>query len=432
MPASELADLAYIAIKNSNDYKSENPTEEVLYKLNNLLANKINDEARIKKAEIEKEDLTTHLLFGLSQKQFWYQEIILNRNLYYNFLRYYILLNEIPRFFPEIRLPDDDLIEITGFNIKRFSQLLMALWSFNYSNSLLQNITVEKDLTEKIPIITEKNLKRCLEFFTADYNYYRKKGFPNNPLFFKPIIKTDTGKLIISNAFIWARKFYEGIYWLIRDKYLKENSHNFTNNFGRYYERYVQEIFEHYLKAPQYKKIKTIEGEKRADWLIYTRKYILILEQKSCLMSIALKKEYPSLQSLDKYLENFMEAYFQLADTVKALGKTEKKIIKLVLTFEKLYMRETIIKDRVNKLCNNKIDDLSNYFFIDTEELEKLIQCLAEDEENFNRIIEDKITLPEEFEFNTIINKYIKSNKIEYLESHKHLFDGLFENLESV
>jgi hypothetical protein len=149
-------------------------------------------------------------------------------------------------------------------------------------------------------------------------------------------------------------------------------------------------------------------------------------------MTIALKKKYPSLTLLNKYLENFKNAYLQIADSVKTLGKVEKEIIKLVLHFEEFYVGETIIKEKVNQLCKGEIDDLTNYYFIDTDEFERLIQVLSDEEGRFNKIIETKIdyennapiTAGREFHF--IIDKYSKQKINRYLESYKQFFEELY------
>jgi hypothetical protein len=345
------------------------------------------------------------------------------------------LLYEVPKNFPDHRSPNEDLIEMTGFDIKSFSQLLMAGWAYNITVSPVLNIHITDDLKEEIPIITEENLQKCIDVFTADYRYYRNINFPNNPLFFKPIIKTDTNKLIVSNTFLWARKFYEGIYWMIRDKYMQQESQYFLNNFGKYYEQYIRDILAYYLKPDRYEKIAVTGNSQKADWLVYTGKYILIVEQKSCLMTIALKEEYPSLHKLDDYLDNFKEAYLQIAETLKDVKFEGKQTIKLILHFEKLYIGEALIKERVNNLCKDDIDNLSNYFFIETEEFEKLIQVLADDEEIFNRIIETKIDFEKNApisagrEFHHIINKFITSRDVRFLDSYDHYFERLFGNI---
>lgn len=432
-PAWGLADLSYLAIKLSNDYRSLKPKTDDIYKLNNLLVMTGDEEAKIKKIGISKEDMKTHILFGLSQKQFWYQEIIRATNIYYNFLRYYILLHEIPSLLPEHRLPDEDLLDITGFNINNFSQLLMAGYAYNYNSSSLINLKISDELKEKFSILTEDNLSKCLSFFIGDYSFYRKSGFPNNPLYLKPLIRTDNGKLIIiANAFIWARKLYEGIYWIIRNKHMENGSQYFINNFGEYYQRYIQELLGYYLKQSQYTRISDDGKKKKADWLIETGNYFLVVEQKSSLMTIALKEEYPSLGILDEYLtRNFKEAYIQIAETGKTIGNSNKTVIKLILHFEKFYLGEAIIRDRVNQLFKDSIDDLTNYFFIETEEFEKLIQILAEDEDTFNKVIEtkldyeDKAPIIEGIEFNSIINKVAPVSETKFLETRRHYFDSL-------
>lgn len=432
LPAWGLADLSCLAIKLSNDYRSSNPQVDDVYKLNNLLAKVSDDEAKRKKTDISQQDMKAHILFGLSQKQFWYQEIIRATNIYYNFLRYYILLHEIPLLCPTHRFPDEDLFDTTGFNINNFSQLLMAGFAYNYNSSSLINLKISDELKEKFSILTEDNLSKCLDFFIGDYNFYRTTSIPNNPLYIKPLIRTDKGKLIISNAFIWARKLYEGIYWIIRNKYMEEGSQAFTNKFGEYYEKYIEEVLRYYLKQNQYRRIINKGERNKADWLIETDQYILVVEQKSSLMTISLKEEYPSLTILDEYLtKNFKEAYIQIAETIKAIGESSKTVIKLILHFEKFFLGEAIIKDRVNQLFKDSINDLSNYFFIETEEFEKLIQILSEDEDVFNKIIEIKLSyeekhpLAEVIEFNFIINKYAPISEIKFLESRRHYFDSL-------
>lgn len=435
--AWDLADLSNLAIKHSSDLMVVSPAENDVYNLNMILVDATNDEAKRKLKENRQEDILTHILLGLSQKQFWYQDMAMNsgRNDYYNFLRYYVLLYEMPKFFPETKSPNDDLVEITGFDIKSFSQLLLVGWSHNKSKSPVIGMKVTTDLTRKIPVITEPNMRKCLDFFTADYNFYRQSDFPNNPLFLRPIVRTSTNKLIVQDTFMWARKFYEGIYWIIRNKYCENDSRDFTSNFGEYYERYVEELLGYYLDIDSFEKVRKDKNEKRADWLVHTEKYILVIEQKSCLMQIALKKEYPSILALDKYLGEFKKAFLQIAGTIETVGKTKKQIIKLVLHFETFYVGEAIIKERVTLLCKDEVNDLSNYFLIDTEGFEALIQILAEDEECFDKIINTKIDYENNAptsagrEFNFIINKHTKVKDNKFLESYSHFHEELYENL---
>lgn len=432
-----LSDLSFVAIKNSNDYRAKVPEGNDILHLNDLLIGLSDDLADEKIKHLKAQDIKAHILFGLSQKQFWYQDIVRGRAVVNNFLRYFILLDQIPlKYFPSYRKPNDDLIDITGFDIHSLSQLLLAIWSYVLTTSVILRITLSKELKEALPLWTEENIYKCISIFMGDYNFYRNPSHANNPLFFRPIIKTDTNKLIVSNIFILGRKFYEGIYWIIRDEYRKKNSQAFINNFGNYYEKYAEEILSFYLEPHQYERIKKGKG-KKADWLIDTKDYLLIIEQKSCLMTASLKEEYPLLPELDGYLDNFREAYLQIKETIADLGNSGKAIIKLVLHFEKIYVGEAVVKERLHKLCECDIKDLSNYFLIDTEEFERLIQVFSEDEEIFNRIIRTKIiyeanTPPGEGrEFKYIISKHYRTQNIKFLDHHIHYFDKLFGSLLS-
>ena len=431
-----LSDLSYLAIMNSNNYRSTIPNRGDVILLNNLLGEYTNNLAQQRMEVLEKADVKAHILFGLSQKQFWYQEIAGNRKLINNFLRYFILLDQIPsKYFPKRTQPKSDLMRLTGFNIRDFSQLILAVWAYVLTTSVVLRITVSKDLKEVIPLWTEDNTYKCIRVFTGDYEFYRKPWHANNPLFFKPIIETANNMFIVSNVFILARKFYEGIYWLIREDYKAQNSQTFTNDFGDYYEKYIEEILTYYLQQHPFEKVKKGKG-RQADWLIHTKNYLLVIEQKSCLMTVALKEEYPSMPTLDKYLEKFAEAYMQIENTASGLEEKGKKIVKLVLHFEKFYVAEAVLKERVNKLCSGQVKDVSNYFLIDTGVFEGLIQALSEDENVFNKIVEKKIEyesrLPpgEGREFKHIINTYYKTRSIKYLDNYKHYFDRLFGDLK--
>ena len=268
MPIWGLADLSFRAICNSNDHRSREANFQDLCALNNLLAEVTDKKAGGNISYTSSGGAGTAMLLGLSQTQFWWQEIAKNRNsVVYSFLRYYLLLYKIPNYFSQFKHPDKDLFEITGFNIPDFSKLLFVLYAWTATTptseiSLLKDIAPE--ITEKNPIVTLENIARGMQFFVGDYDYYRS-GHVYNPLFFRPIVKTQTGRLIVSNTFIIVRKFYEGIYWLIRDKYRAIDSRDFTSAFGYYYERYINEILEFYLKPGTFRKIDQ-EGKADLDY----------------------------------------------------------------------------------------------------------------------------------------------------------------------
>jgi len=432
MPIWGLAELSFRAICNSNDHRSREANFQDLCALNNLLAEVTDKKAGGNISYTSSGGAGTAMLLGLSQTQFWWQEIAKNRNsVVYSFLRYYLLLYKIPNYFSQFKHPDKDLFEITGFNIPDFSKLLFVLYAWTATTptseiSLLKDIAPE--ITEKNPIVTLENIARGMQFFVGDYDYYRS-GHVYNPLFFRPIVKTQTGRLIVSNTFIIVRKFYEGIYWLIRDKYRAIDSRDFTSAFGYYYERYINEILEFYLKPGTFRKI---DQEGKADWIIESDKYTLIIEQKSSMMSIELKKQYPSIEKMDEYLQNFLKARKQLQNTVVDAKDKNKEIIKLILHFEIMHFKESLIKKELIRLEGSKQEDFRNCYLIDTEEFEQLIQLLSDDLEGFYEVIKIKrdydIAPPppvEGLDFSDVIKKNKKWVRIRFLEASRNIFDGL-------
>ena len=431
MPIWGLAELSHRAIKNSNDHRAQELLIEDLYKLNNLLAKITDEECKVKSSKKINDQAKANIFIGLSQTQFWWQDIVRNRRgVIYNFLRYYLLLNEIPKHFPEFRYPNDDLVEITGYGIEDFSKLLFACYAWLFGTpssdiSILKNI--HEDIMKKNPIITLDNIKKCISYFTEGYSYYRQDHV-NNPIFFKPVIKTQTNRLIIANISIWVKKLYEGIFWIIRDHYLQKSSQDFTNAFGYYYEKYIEMLMEHYLKKDIFHRINE---EGKADWLIYTDKYVLIVEQKSSLMSVKLKKEYPSIEQFDEYVKIFNKACVQLDNTDKGLREKKPITIKLILHFEKLFFKESFIKKRL-RLPGKDTEELKRYYLIDTEEFEQLIQELSDDPTSFEAIMDEKIQFednppPPQYgqDFHHILSHNKKWKKVKFLEKYHDIFDNL-------
>lgn len=429
LPAWGLAELSWRAINSSNDCRSCIAKPDDIVKLNNLLAKVSDEKGKGTHDSKSPEEIRFHIFHGLSQTQFWWQNLVrTRRTLVYDFLRYYLMLNEMPKYFPKLKQPNEDLLEITGFTIEDFSKLLFAsyAWATTIGPEVdFEKYPIDKELTERNPLITRENLTKCIGFFAETYDYYRQDTHIYNPIFFKPIVETQTKRFIITNTFIWARKFYEGIYWLVRDKYRVQDDRFFTAAFGKYYEKYIEELLKYYLKPGEFKRI--IDGG-NADWLIYTDKYLLIVEQKSSLMSIGLKTEYPSVEKLEEYMGNFGKACIQLENTREAVKHDKRMKVNLILHFEKLYFRDAAFKKMVERLCGVS---LKGYYFIDTEEFERLMQILSYKREAFDKIIEEKMAYEdnpppaEGLDFESIMNKIHGWEEIKFLEQYNYIFDTI-------
>lgn len=156
-----------------------------------------------------------HMLYGLSQQQFWYQE------------RY-------------------EIIE-----------------QFNRNLELLKYIS--KQVKTKIDM--ESILQKVLGMSVDEYLFLAK-----------PIVKTDKGRYIIHNSYLVLKILSDGLYWVIRNYYYDIKSQLFTNDFGIYFEKYVENLFEFYLNDISYFKLNEIKWKKISDLVIELDKYIIIIE----------------------------------------------------------------------------------------------------------------------------------------------------------
>src|SRR5699024_6938675 len=91
-------------------------------------------------------------------------------------------------------------------------------------------------------------------------------------------------------------------YWIVRNYYGQIGSQDFTNAFGVFYEKYLQDIFEYYLDSSKFEKLQEDNKSAMCDWKIETDKYIILIEQKSAIASIFTKNIYPNISQVRSYL----------------------------------------------------------------------------------------------------------------------------------
>jgi hypothetical protein len=351
----------------------------------------------------------------------------------YHLLRYYLLLSFIPDNFESNKKPNDDCIEITGLDFQLFCRLIEGMVLYNIQVSPLLNdkdlLIIADKINKEHKNHTLENLIKVRNYFVGNYGFYRDVQLIHNPFIFKPIIKTKTNNYIVSGIHIWFQKIIEGVYWIIRDFYFKKGSEYFLERFGYYFEEYVNLLFEFYLQKYNYLKIpvEQKDGIKRADWFVFTNKYLLIIEQKSSLLPIKYKEENLDLKGLENFfLKTFKRGIEQLYKTEMDCKDEKRIIIKLLLHFEYLNFGEGIVKEYLKDICLKrnifKAEVFQNLFFIEIDEFESLIQIISEDEEIFNKIIEKKIETNgiKNFqvgkEFHLTIQEYYDKKEIAFLE----------------
>jgi len=439
LSAFELLTLSYMAIQNSNDHLTS-----IIPNINNII--ELIDIQREYEELIRKQiknqvissDITDQILIGHMNEQLWFQDIVKYKELLYRYLRNSILLDIIPKKYNSKLDIESEFIKHTGVNISTFKNHLFCLHYYLLSKN---SIFKYQELIDKFKIvpnsISEINMSKCLNLFSEKYKYYYSDKNINR-LYYKPIVINDTGNYIISNSFVLAQKIYDGIYWIIRDIYLHKESQVFMSEFGNYFESYLDLLLKYYLTDKSYERIIEDNKNSRADWKIQTKKFTLIIEQKAVQLKSQLKTKYLDMHEFDKYLNSFVKSYNQISKTIEDYKLTSDKIIKLTLHYEKIYLSESIVKKRLFKKLKITEEISNHYYLIGIDEFELLMQVLSENEEIFNKIIEEKISIEkvkrpyDDTSFKGIIQKFYEIKDIKFLESYYHLYDDVASSIIQV
>lgn len=187
--------------------------------------------------------------------------------------------------------------------------------------------------------------------------------------------------------------FVNSNFWIIRNIFLSQKSQIFTNAFGKYFEIYLEEVFENCLLNGCYTNIPETDNEKRADWHLKLDSYDILIEQKSAISILSIKQNRPDIEAMKKHiLRTWGKAAEQLDITEKALGLNNA--IKIILVYEDYFKSECL--DELFKLDSSLTND-GNYWLVSIKELEMLLSTFKNNHEEFLKIMEEKISAERNF-----------------------------------
>lgn len=429
----ELVQVCYSAIKYSNDYREQKVDESTFYHLIN--ENKIYNEKVENVKNMDRIKLFEHLQC-LTNIQFDYQTLgIVNKFNRMHQIMVNINKNKNYNQTEEVCYIDfeNKFKEITGIEYNKFINIyyLLILLSIGRSNTNIYDIIKDIQFDTNSLGFSKDDVIKVIEVISKDYNFYKQSN-NWNLLRFYPIVKTTKGEnnYIISNIYSLILSFPNAIYWIIRNYYSEINSNDFTIYFGKCFEYYLKEVIDYY--GIKYEKLKESrkQKEKMTDWKIETDKYIFLVEQKSALFPVDTRttdkeERYTKIEGYFK--NNIIKAFKQL--NAYKIDNTDKKVIRICLTFEKIYMEENV-KYIIEQYMKFDSDKNLNWI-VNIDEFEILIDTLSSNEEEFNKIIEKKIELEvtqdkDGRNFEKILGGY----KYNYTENQINHFKEIAENMK--
>ena len=335
LSAWEIQDMAYASIVNSNDYRKEIMTRKdagVVVNLYRGYANEHSNSDYIKKGKLP--DIFKFMM-GMTYEQFKYQNLAWT---YQSFSRnYHILLgsNKINR---------DKIVDINTITKKLFAlsadefliNVFYLLWLCSERPDPLG--TDEKLYKRREnSILSKENLERIIDYYSVTYDDVRKSPIQKQLFYSKPFIVTQKKEeTIMVSMYLIQMLLADGLYWLIRDYYYKNNKGTgFINAFGTMFEEYFMELAEIYLTKDMWNKIPE-KDKKSADFFVEFEDVVFLFELKSGLLGIKAKQQVPDVQQIDTfYKRNILEAYEQLKIS-ESEYQGRKPVIKVFLLYESM------------------------------------------------------------------------------------------------
>ncbi len=399
-----LSSMMYYA-SYSNDYRGTNLNNNEFFSL----VNKYHILDEWKSKYVNDRRSTIDFLLGTTQKQFVYQKM---DSLTDDFSRNYEILVEIPRKYCCKLNTDIITKEIYGISSREYFEylLLVILQAHNYPDMDL----ISADFSS----ITEYR-KDCycqiIKQFAVSYQDIREDVSCENFFVKSPIVHTNYDEYIAFDIFVLFMKLNDGLYWLIRNYYHQRRSNIFVNEFGVLFEYYFEDLISTYLPESVITRINRKSTKtKRADWIIETENYTIIIEQKSCLAKLDMKNDTPNEASIGELCRKFIGAIMQLDSSRKndlTPSMKSKKIILLVVHYEKLYLHSQLRERmKISKYFKSSLSGLiDQVYFMNISEFEKLIALYKLNNKLFSELL-DKI-------YSSIENQIIDSMDFENILS---------------
>lgn len=386
--AWNLSDLAYLAIKESNDFQTLEPSFNDLVGLCNLILALDDERSKEEYEGLTKNEKMLKIFVGLSQTQFRYQELHRIRE---DFNRQVELLEVIPSEIGSQVDLEGVCKEVSGFDIHSFRTILLAIFSVAITQSDLSYLNSDGSAMKAHPALTLRNVLQVANLYTADYQEFRQSTLLENHFYVKPIVRTSFNRLLGVNTYMFAKKVADGPFWIIREHYRSRGSQAFVNVFGEYFERYVEKLLQHCLPRESFARVPAPQSGRYADWFVYTQQYRLIVELKSSIAGLMMRRLYPDIESIHNYLEKFQEGVLQLDSTDQAYPDTTRTTIKLIVHYETFYVSDGLLRPIVVDAVKEKLTNTEHVYFCDIGEFEWFISLLGDSESIAESILAAKI-----------------------------------------
>lgn len=365
--AWDIPNIAFLSVKESNDYRHASKVSSV-GQLVNLYREYDNTHSAAKSIKNAGDDGLFRVLLGMTAEQFLYQNW---RWIFEKFNRDYYILLAATDFEHRKEIDTNAVVkDIFGWSVDDYiAILLMVFWLCSkYPDPLSapESLYYRKENT----IFTPENIARFIEYYSCTYRELREHFLGKQLLYSKPFVKTQKdGSYLLVSMFLVVMLVGNGLYWLVRDYYLKQGTHKFVNTFGLLFEDYIKDLAKKYFEVSQWDTLS--QGSKKgADFIFDFGSLQMLIESKSSLLKLDAKQQVPNLKSTDTFFNNTInEAYIQLNSSYEQLkNKVQVPLIKIILLYDE-FSNTSVIETSMSKIFKED----SSCFVMTIRELEMLL-----------------------------------------------------------
>ena len=302
-----------------------------------------------------------------------------------DFSREKYILEEIPKK-NNLKFDFNQEFEIeTGMTPDRFSSIIFILFTYFTTKSCYFDTSIFESWSQNLNIPIQ-DIIMVLGRYSSTPDEIRKDKLKRQKFYTSPIIKINNS-YIATNPYLLLALFTNSNYWVLRNKYLNQNSRAFANLFGQLFELYVEELLQNCVDKEHFRKIEPVSKQKRADWLIKLDDYNIIVEQKSSLPTLSIQQNTTDPEEVKKHMKKcWGEAVEQLKATEDALNL--KNSIKIVLMYDEYFKEEAI--EWLFPLRPDLYND-RKYWLVSIRSFEILLMTYKKHHDVFVNIMKEKI-----------------------------------------
>lgn len=379
-----LIDLAYDAIMTTNDYRGRDNIEDEEFASLVFEADKHKDEkteSKLKGFREKGEGETILHIWAIAGEQFKMQAPAM---IFENVARELFILFELAKDIDNANnksIPEA-IQEEVGVEWENIVTTLFLLWFASTKSTEIAALERQVQWDKEFSL---HDFRKVVKRYSTTYKEVKASSMGRQIFLKQPFVETSRGETISISCYLNLFLYEHCILWIARDYYYKTGDNSFPSRFGGYFEKYFEGLLGSYVETDNYERIPSGEHSS-ADWKLCIGGHTFLIEQKSALISLSVRRQDPNIRNLKEFIERHIEKAIQQLDCTEH-SLDSGKCIKILLLYEDYLNPEfwrSILRTR-------KIKDDGFYWLVTINEMEMLLYQYKNAPSLFNSVVFEKM-----------------------------------------